>query len=42
MSIDYAVTERFDDWFPTVRSQTIFLNSYLRSKDMAVQISKIE
>jgi hypothetical protein len=29
--VDYAVTERFDDWFPTVRSQTIFLNSYLRS-----------
>lgn len=30
--VDYAVSERFDDWFPTVRSQTIFLNSYLRSK----------
>ena len=29
--VDYAVSERFDDWFPTVRSQTIFLNSYLRS-----------
>ena len=29
--VDYAVFERFDDWFPTVRSQTIFLNSYLRS-----------
>ena len=22
--VDYAVSERFDDWFPTVRSQTIF------------------
>lgn len=29
--VDYAVSERFDDWFQTVRSQTIFLNSYLRS-----------
>lgn len=29
--VDYAVSEKFDDWFQTVRSQTIFLNSYLRS-----------
>ena len=29
--VDYAVSERFDDWFQTVRSQTIFLNAYLRS-----------
>ena len=29
--VDYAVTEKFDDWFPTVRSQTIFLVAYLRS-----------
>lgn len=28
---DYAVSEKFDDWFQTVRSQTIFLNAYLRS-----------
>ncbi|EDO0847609.1 TPA: replication protein [Enterococcus faecalis] len=29
--VDYAVSEKFDDWFPTVRSQTIFLTAYLRS-----------
>ncbi|HEL1068464.1 TPA: replication protein [Streptococcus equi subsp. zooepidemicus] len=29
--VDYAVAEKFDDWFPTVRSQTIFLTAYLRS-----------
>ena len=29
--VNYSVTERFDDWFPTVRSQTIFLTAYLRS-----------
>lgn len=23
--VDYVISERFDDWFPTVRSQTIFL-----------------
>ena len=25
------VDEKFDEWFPTVRSQTIFLTAYLRS-----------
>lgn len=29
--VDYAVSEKFDDWFPVVRSQTIFLTAYLRS-----------
>ena len=29
--VDYAVSEKFDEWFPTVRSQTIFLTAYLRS-----------
>lgn len=29
--VDYAVAEKFDDWFPVVRSQTIFLSAYLRS-----------
>ncbi|MCC9884174.1 replication protein, partial [Streptococcus agalactiae] len=29
--VDYAVSEKFDDWFPTVRSQPIFLTAYLRS-----------
>ncbi|MET1152523.1 hypothetical protein ABWR62_12745, partial [Enterococcus faecium] len=30
-TVDYAVSEKFDEWFPTVRSQTIFLTAYLRS-----------
>lgn len=29
--VNYAVAEKFDDWFQTVRSQTIFLTAYLRS-----------
>lgn len=29
--VNYSVLEKFDDWFPTVRSQTIFLTAYLRS-----------
>lgn len=29
--VNYSVSERADDWFPVVRSQTIFLNAYLRS-----------
>lgn len=29
--VNYAVIEKFDEWFPTVRSQTIFLTAYLRS-----------
>lgn len=29
--VNYAVSEKFDDWFQTVRSQTIFLTAYLRS-----------
>ena len=29
--VNYSVSEKFDDWFPTVRSQTIFLTAYLRS-----------
>ena len=29
--VDYSVSEKFDDWFQTVRSQTIFLTAYLRS-----------
>ncbi|MCC9873399.1 replication protein, partial [Streptococcus agalactiae] len=29
--VDDAVSEKFDDWFPAVRSQTIFLTAYLRS-----------
>lgn len=29
--VDYSVTEKFDDWFQVVRSQTIFLTAYLRS-----------
>lgn len=29
--VNYSVQERFDDWFPIVRSKTIFLNAYIRS-----------
>ncbi len=29
--VNYAVSEKFDDWFMVVRSQTIFLNAYIRS-----------
>lgn len=29
--VNYSVSEKFDDWFPTVRRQTIFLTAYLRS-----------
>lgn len=29
--VNYSVVEKFDDWFQTVRSQTIFLTAYLRS-----------
>lgn len=29
--VNYAVIEKFDEWFQTVRSQTIFLTAYLRS-----------
>ena len=29
--VNYSVSEKFDDWFQTVRSQTIFLTAYLRS-----------
>lgn len=29
--VNYSVNEKFDEWFQTVRSQTIFLTAYLRS-----------
>lgn len=29
--VNYSIAEKFDDWFPVVRSQTIFLTAYLRS-----------
>ena len=43
--VDYAVSEKFDEWFPTVRSQTIFLTAYLRSnrhKPFKKYIEKME
>lgn len=34
--VNYAVVEKFDDWFQVVRSQTIFLNAYIRSNRHSV------
>ena len=31
VNIKIGSVAKFDDWFPTVRSQTIFLTAYLRS-----------